>query len=92
MLEKLYKNSYLVAILTFIILLIIFYAFSIGTTFYVENEKIKRRYNWQYPLAIALIVWVVWHFLLFPQKDNSEPKQNFVNDAYSQKINMETWN
>lgn len=69
MYTKLYQNSYVIFILTFIILCLICYFFEIGYNVEVENGRAVKKFSWKYPLAISLIVWVVWHFYLFPPAD-----------------------
>ncbi len=87
MYSGLLKNSYIVMILAFVVLCIIFYLFEIGystTIEYVGNEdclekgtcaqtKVVKKFSWKYPLAIALVVWMVWHFYLYPPKDLTQP-------------------
>ncbi|MEM0354120.1 MAG: hypothetical protein QXW79_00925 [Thermoplasmata archaeon] len=69
------QNSYIVAIITFILLAAFFYIFKFGytTQYQVENKashlKVVRRFSWKYPLAITLIIWLFWHFYLFPPKN-----------------------
>lgn len=65
---SIYQNSYIIALITFIILAAIFYIFQIGTTIIVNNGKIEKKFNWKYPMAISLIVWLFWHFSLYPQE------------------------
>jgi len=67
---KLWKNSYFVAICSLVILLIFFYVFKIGYTYTKTPEgKVVGTYNWAYPVAIALIIWVIWNFALYPQPE-----------------------
>jgi len=67
---NLFKDSYFIAFLTFIIVCIVCWLFKIG---YVpkSGNNLKDRiinFNWAYPLAIALLIWVLWHFCLFPDE------------------------
>lgn len=95
----LFKNSYVVAIIIFIILAIIFYIFKIGYHIVVDDDgNIERKYSWKYPLAIALLSWVVLHFLIIPP-DSIKKKRlaNFntqmeTSTLHSQKIEMDNWN
>lgn len=67
---KLWKNSYFVAICSLIILLVFFYVFKIGYTYTkTPDGQIVASYNWAYPLAIALVIWVLWQFWFFPQAE-----------------------
>lgn len=91
MYTKIYENSYVIFIITFIILIIIFYIFKIGYSITIVDNKIEQKFNWKYPLAISLIVWVVWQFFLYPPKNDKiieyEPKH-----ISTQKINLDNWN
>ena len=70
MYTRIYQNSYVVLIITFIMLCVIFYLFQIGyATKILPNGKIVKKFSWKYPLAISLIVWVFWHFYLYPPAD-----------------------
>ena len=62
----------MVAIITFILLSAIFYIFGIGYTTDLQNGKIIRKFSWKYPLAITLIVWLFWHFYLYPPPEEME--------------------
>lgn len=106
MYTKLYQNSYIVLIITFILLCAIFYLFEIGYQIQVSPEgKVIKKFSWKYPLAISLIVWVFWHFYLFPPNENINPpisshsenipSENIIsknNRLAIQKINMVNWN
>jgi len=41
----------------------------IGSTVQIVNGKPVKKSNWKYPLALALIIWVLWHFYLYPPAD-----------------------
>src|SRR5690606_6586711 len=72
MYTSIYQNSYIVALIVFIILVVIFYLFEIGYVTEIDPDgKIVKKFSWRYPLAIALIVWLIWHFWLFPPKEDS---------------------
>lgn len=47
---------------SFIALSGIFYLFNIGFV----NAGDKKVFSFKYPFAISLIIWVGWHFYLFP--------------------------
>jgi hypothetical protein len=67
---ELWKNSYFVAFCCLIILLIFFYVFKIGYTYTKNSDgEIVAKYNWVYPLAISLVIWILWHFWFFPSPE-----------------------
>jgi predicted RND superfamily exporter protein len=96
--SKIFENSYVVALITFILLIAIFYVFKIGYKLEYQydpnqddlsrdnqkNNKLKPIYKFsiRYPLAIALMVWIYWHFFLFPTEDT-----NIINQI-KQKTNI----
>jgi hypothetical protein len=109
MYTRIYQNSYVVLIITFILLLVIFYIFEIGySTVITPTGKVVKKFNWMYPLAISLIVWVIWHFFLYPPAEVRESKTTTTNEPIkyqttptsskgnnkltSQHINMNNWN
>lgn len=61
-----FQNSYIVAVLVFILLYVLFYFFGINPIIQEKNGKIVKKTNWKIPLAISLIVWLIWYFYLFP--------------------------
>lgn len=63
---KIFRNSYVVFILTFIILYALFYLFGIGYRTEIIDDRPVIKLSWRYPLGLALIVWVFWHFYLYP--------------------------
>ena len=88
MYTSIYQNSYIVAIIVFIILLIIFYVFKIGATTEITSDgKIVKKFNWKYPVAISLIVWLVWHFWLFSPKETSHDSDNYFTNLTSSPVN-----
>ncbi|CAH6420185.1 Hypothetical protein MVR_LOCUS58 [uncultured virus] len=67
------KNSFVVMIIAFLVLSAAFYVFGIGFTTSIEPDgQINRRFSYKYPLAIALIIWLLWYFVLFPPQCVSE--------------------
>lgn len=67
------KNSYVILLLCFILLCMIFYLFEIGYTVRITSEnKVIREFSWKYPLAISLIVWIFWHFYIYPSAEELE--------------------
>ena len=63
---KIFKNSYVVFVLTFIMLYVLFYLFGIGYQTEIINGKPVIKFSWRYPLGLSLIVWVFRHFYLYP--------------------------
>lgn len=64
--SSIYQNSYIMFVITFIVVSAICYLFEIGFNVNYHDGKIVKKFSWKYPLGIALIVWVIWHFFLFP--------------------------
>lgn len=103
---KIFQNSYVIFVIAFIILYIIFYLLGIGATVQVVNGKPVKKTNWKYPLALALIIWVLWHFYLYPPPADTQmhggdqhnpvvpnPVQiNPTQKMFAQKIDMNNWN
>jgi hypothetical protein len=83
---RIFKNSYVIFIITFILLCAIFYFFEIAAIPVAKNGVIQKKFNWKYPLAISLVVWVAWHFYLYPPPEeidnkpvcNNVPKTNIT--------------
>ncbi|BCS83136.1 hypothetical protein QLL95_gp0987 [Cotonvirus japonicus] len=102
MYTSIYQNSYVAFIVTFIVLCIIFYFFKIGYTTTISNGNITKKFSWKYPLAISLIVWVVWYFWLYPPSNIKSQSKNLDsvstingntgNNLQTQQINMYDWN
>lgn len=103
MYTSIYQNSYIIAIISFIVLCLIFYFFEIGYVTTMVDGKIVKKFSWKYPLAISLIIWLVWYFCLFPPKNDinnstdygiTTSPRNYVpaNKLLDQKINMNNWN
>ena len=63
---RIFENSYFVALITFIALTVFFYIFDIGFTTQVINGKKEKVYTYRYQIAIALVVWLIWQFWLYP--------------------------
>lgn len=96
------KNSYVIFIVAFITLYMTFYLLGIGYKTEIEDGKPVVKFSWKYPLGLALIVWVYWHFFLYPTTNSSEMKQKLMNGGRNstdkiknspgwQKINMRNW-
>ncbi|AVL94790.1 hypothetical protein ma404 [Moumouvirus australiensis] len=94
---SIYQNSYVILVITFIVLCIIFYIFKIGYNTELKDGKVIKTFSWKYPLAISLIVWLIWHFYLYPPGDISTdniqtPTNTMRPNVPTQKIIMENWN
>lgn len=105
---ELLQNSYVILAISFVTLCIVFYIGEWGYEVKVVNGRPVKRFSWKYPLAISLIIWVVWHFYVYPPPDEYldlsqvasaptpvSPKLS-VSPAYPngmvQNINMTNWN
>uniref|UniRef100_A0A6C0LV90 Uncharacterized protein n=1 Tax=viral metagenome TaxID=1070528 RepID=A0A6C0LV90_9ZZZZ len=101
---RIFKNSYITAIVIFFTLCIICYLTGIGNkNIILPDGKIVKKFNWKYPFAISLIVWVIWYFWIFPPQDSNNLKQNINpnktitnliggNNIDVQRIDMTNWN
>lgn len=108
MYTHIYQNSYVIMILSFVLLSLIFYVFKIGyNTIILPNGKVIKKFSWKYPLAISLIIWVFWYFYLYPPTNvktytskspeySSGTPRNYLstktNKLLDQRINMVNWN
>lgn len=66
---EIFKNSYIMAIFSFVILYIIFYLSGIGYTITYKDDREIKVMSYKYPLILSLIIWMTWHFILFPHPD-----------------------
>lgn len=73
MYTKIYQNSYVILVITFVLLSLFFYFFEIGFSTQIVNGKVVKKFSWKYPLAISLIVWLFWHFYLYPPRETPKP-------------------
>jgi hypothetical protein len=87
---------------------IICYVFEIGYSTKIYDGKVIRKFSWKYPLAISLVVWLFWHFYLYPPTEEliippsqieyskdmeiGETSIPKTNKLMAQKINMVNWN
>lgn len=107
MYTNIYQNSYVILVIAFIIISAICYIFEIGYNTKISDNKIIKSFSWKYPLAISLIIWVFWHFYLYPPtySPNSEISATSndyhspsggdllkTNKLMTQRINMANWN
>ena len=105
MYTSIYQNSFVILILSFIVLSALFYILQIGYTTDIQPDgKVVKKFSWKYPLAISLILWVIWYFFLFPPMEETltsvSSKETISSNATSpdnfsykpnHKINMENW-
>ena len=63
---KIFRNSYVIFVITFILLYVLFYLFGIGYKTEIIDDKPIIKFSWRYPLGLSLIVWIFWHFYLYP--------------------------
>ena len=84
---SIFKNSYVMCITSFFVLYVLFYLFGIGYVTDTVNGKQVRRMSFKYPLAFSLIIWLIWHFYLFPPKEVLKPNKT-SSTAYKQPINQ----
>jgi len=81
-----FQNSYVVMFITFTFLCLFFYLFEIGFNKSVQTDattgekRTIKKFSWKYPLAIALIVWLVWHFYLYPPAEIVAQPSSTVSD------------
>lgn len=78
--HPLLRNSYVILIITFIAVSVICYIFGWGYSTEVNDGKVVKKWSWKYPLAIALIVWVIWHFYIYPPQEIKTPTT--TNETY----------
>lgn len=62
----LYKNSYLAAVVAFIIVTILIYVFKVGYLYEIKDGQVTKRINWKIPVIWALLIWLLWYFVLYP--------------------------
>lgn len=100
MYTHIYQNSYVVAVICFILLCAIFYFLQIGYSTSTVNGKVVKKFSWKYPLAISLVIWVIWHFYLYPPADVNGTSETSTDKVYipktnkvmEQKFDMRNWN
>ncbi len=79
MYTSIYQNSYVILIISFILLSLICYFFEIGYTTKINNDgNITKKFSWKYPLAISLIIWIFWHFYLYPPIEETTINQQMT--------------
>jgi hypothetical protein len=97
---NLFKNSYVIFILSLLILSGLFYLLGIGFNYETdENGKIVKTFTFYYPLAFALIIWVLVHFFIYPQDEDTIKQEaalsggdsSYIRTVQGQRINMAHW-
>ncbi len=92
MYTHIYQNSYVILIISFILLSLIFYVFEIGySTSVLPDGKVVKKFSWKYPLAISLIIWLFWYFYLYPPesiKTGTTKSAKYNSDITSPKNSM----
>jgi hypothetical protein len=68
-----YENPYVISILTLIVVGAICYVYQYGYSVRIVDGRIERKFQWNYPIAFALIVWLIWNFVLYPKKTQTQP-------------------
>ena len=91
--QGIFRNSYVMAALIFVVLCVIFYMFEIGSSVSLENGKAEQKFSWKYPLALSLISWVILHIYVVPPKKEKQSIYNTQSNsnADTQKINAKNW-
>lgn len=69
---KIFRNSYVIFVISFIVFYLIFYLTGYGYTVDMVEGRPVRRTSWKYPLGLSLIMWVFWHYYLYPVNDDIE--------------------
>ncbi len=67
---KIFQNSYVIFAISFITLYIVFYLGGIGYTTETVNNRPVNTNTWRYPLGLSLIIWVFWHYYMYPVGDD----------------------
>lgn len=91
--KEIFKNSYVMLLLTFLITYMSFYLLGIGFKTKVKDGKVKKHFSWEYPAAVSLTIWLVWHYYLFPFEEH-KPKieTDDLLKIKKPKIIMDNWN
>ena len=91
---SMFQNSYVALFVSLVILSILFYLFEIGFTTTIQNGKVVKKFNWKYPLAISLIIWLIWHYYLYPIKSEAvvNTQKSTIPTNKNWNIDMRNWN
>lgn len=74
--SKIFQNSYIIFALSFCLIYTTFYLFGIGYVTTYEGDKPVIKMGWKYPLGLSIIVWVFWHYCMYPSED-------YLNEGYA---------
>lgn len=98
---EIFKNSYVMFFISAIVLFAGFYFFYHEKKLVnvpLQNGNFQQKYtytfNWKYPLAISLLIWIIWHFYLFPPPVETMPNHASIahkHSLYGQQICMDNW-
>jgi len=78
---RIFENSYLVAIIAFFALCVLFYIFGLGFQESIVNGQKVKTFTYRYQIVLALLVWLLWKFLLYPASE--EPPSQFIETPMS---------
>ena len=100
MYTHIYQNSYIVTFIFLCIILAIFYFFDIKSSIEISKTgEISKKFNWKMPLALTLLFWLLWHFVIFPPIDTKPNQTKKIatpsiedNVIVNQKFNVANWN
>lgn len=74
MAKHIYENSFVILVISFIILCILFYVFDVRTKYKInEKGEITRTLNWKDPLVLSLAIFVLWYFVIYPPAKQPKP-------------------
>ena len=71
---EIFQNSYVMTLITFFVAYVVLYLLGIGYETKVEDGEEVKKMSYKYPLVIALIVWLVWYFYMYPPNKGSKSK------------------
>jgi len=76
--SKIFQNSYVIFGLAFCSIYLTFYLFGIGYVTTYEDDKPVRQVGWRYPLGLSIIIWVFWHYCMYPS-------ESILNEGFEKK-------
>jgi hypothetical protein len=72
-----YKNSFIMTILFFILICVIFFVLRIGYTVEITDKTLSEKFNFSIPVALTLLFFIVYHYFVLPHYDIT--KKNTTN-------------